>query len=57
MLDSNTLKTIYSATVLPHFDYCTLVWDNCSQTLNNKLEKLQNRAAWIYYRLQLQNMV
>ena len=44
MLDSNTLKPIYSAVVLPHFDYCALVWDNCSQTLKNKLEKLQNKA-------------
>ena len=25
LLDSNTLKTIYSAIVLPHFDYCALV--------------------------------
>jgi hypothetical protein len=47
LLDSNTLKTIYSAIVLPHFDYCALVWDNCSQTLKNKLEKLQNKAARI----------
>ena len=27
--NSNTLKTIYSATVLPHLGYCVLVWDNC----------------------------
>ena len=47
MLYSNTLKTIYSAIVLPHFDYCALVWENCSQTLKNKLEKLQNKAARI----------
>ena len=43
----NTLKTIYSDIVLPHSDYCALVWDNCSQTLKNKLEKLQNKAARI----------
>ena len=47
MLDSNALKTIYSAIVLPHFDYCALVWDNCSLALKNKLEKLQNKAARI----------
>ena len=47
MLDSNTLKIIYSAIVLPHFDYCALAWDNCSQTLKNKLEKFQNKAARI----------
>ena len=44
LLESNTLKTIYNATVLPYFDYCALVWDNCSQ---NKLEKLHNKAAQI----------
>jgi hypothetical protein len=27
------------------FDYCSLVWDNCSDYLLNKLQKLQNRAA------------
>ena len=47
LLDSNTLKAIYSAIVLPHFDYCALVWDNCPLALKNKLEKLQNKAAGI----------
>jgi hypothetical protein len=47
LLDKDTLKTIYSACVLPHFDYCALVWDNCSKTLQNKLQKLQNKAGRI----------
>ena len=47
LLESNTLKTIYNATVLPYFDYCALVWDNCLQTIKNKLEKLHNKAARI----------
>lgn len=47
LLDRNTLKTVYSALVLPHFDYCAIVWDNCSQTLKNRLQKLQNKAARI----------
>ena len=34
-----TLRTVYSALIMPHFDYCSLVWDNCSKYL---LEKLQN---------------
>ena len=42
LFDKDTLKTIYSAFVLPHFDYCSLVWNNCSKTLQNKLQKLQN---------------
>jgi hypothetical protein len=36
---------ICNAIVLSHFDYCSLVWDNCSDYLLNKLQKLQNRAA------------
>jgi hypothetical protein len=35
----------YNAIVLSHFDYCKLVWDNSSDYLLNKLQKLQNRAA------------
>ena len=31
----------------PHFDYCILVWGNCTKTLSTKLQKLQNRAARI----------
>jgi hypothetical protein len=36
---------IYEALILPHFDYCSTVWDGLSQTLSDKLQKLQNRAA------------
>ena len=31
----------------PHFDYCSVVWGNCTKTLSTKLQKLQNRAARI----------
>ena len=47
LLNTNTLKAIYDALVLPHFDYCALVYDNCSKTLQTKLQKLQNKAARI----------
>ena len=40
----STLITI-KALILPHFDYCSLVWDNCSKYLLDKLQKMQNRAA------------
>jgi predicted dinucleotide-binding enzyme len=43
----STLVKIYNAIVLSHFDYCSLVWDNCCDYLKNKLQKLQNRAARI----------
>ena len=30
-----TLRTVYNALIMPHFDYCSLVWDNCSKYLFN----------------------
>ena len=40
-----TLHSIYQALVQPHFNYCNIVWGNCRVTLQDKLRKLQNRAA------------
>ena len=40
-----TLISVYNAIILPHFDYCRLVWDTCSNYLLEKLQKMQNRAA------------
>ena len=41
------LLTVYNALVQPHFNYCRMVWGNCSEGLSQKLQKLQNRAARI----------
>ena len=41
---SATLHLIYKALIQPHFDYCNVVWGNCSMKLADKLQKLQNRA-------------
>ena len=41
----STLLNKYNSPVQTHFDYCSLVWGNCGQTLSIKLQKLQNRAA------------
>ena len=43
----STLKMLYNAIVLPYFDYCSPLWDNCGNTLKNRLQKFQNRAARI----------
>lgn len=40
-----TLSLIYNSLVQSYFDYCSVVWGNCGQTLVEKLQKLQNRAA------------
>jgi hypothetical protein len=45
IVPKTTMKKVYNAIILPHFDYCSLVWDNCSDYLIDKLQKLQNRAA------------
>ena len=34
----------------PYFDYCDVVWVDCSKTRADKLQKLQNRAAQIITR-------
>ena len=31
--------------ILPHFHYCSMVWENYGNCLLDKLQKMQNRAA------------
>ena len=40
-----TLFTIYKSLILPHFDYCDVVWDTLNKGLAQRLQKLQNRSA------------
>jgi hypothetical protein len=44
-VSQDKLELMYHSLVLPYFDYCSLVWNNCSQTLKDKVQRLQNRAA------------
>ena len=46
-LPKETLKTIYTGIVEPHFRYCCSVWGCAGSTEINQLQKLQNRAARI----------
>ena len=48
--NQETLKTIYCSLVRLFFDYCVVVWGDCSKTHDDKLQKLQNWAAWIISR-------
>ena len=41
-ISESTALQIYQALILPHFDYCSPVWDELSVTLSDKLQKLQN---------------
>ncbi len=40
-----TLHIIYKALILPYFDYCSPLCDNCGIVLKVKLQRFQNRAA------------
>ena len=46
-LPEETLKTLYTGIIEPHFRYCCLVWGCSGVTESSKLQKLQNRAARI----------
>ena len=42
VLPTTLKKRLYNSLVLPHLDYCCLVWQECSKELVNKLERIQN---------------
>ena len=46
-LDIHSRKLFYNAYILPHLDYCSTIWGNCSDHLKNELIKIQKRAARI----------
>ena len=50
-MSKETAIQIYNALIMPHFDYCSPVWDCLSGYLSNKLQKLQNQAARIITKL------
>ena len=48
-----TLKTrmvLYNAVVLPHLEYCSVVWANCTKKLQTRLERLQNYGMRVIVR-------
>ena len=44
-VSTETLIYIYQTLVQTNFDYCSMVWGNCGETLKEKLQKLHNRAV------------
>ena len=46
-LPIDSRKLFFNIYILPHFDYCSIIWGNCSQTQMSRLEKLQKKAARI----------
>jgi hypothetical protein len=44
-LPPDSRKMFYNSYLLPYFDYCCVIWGNCTKTLLDDLLKLQKRAA------------
>ena len=44
-LPVNARKIFVNSYILPHIDYCCVVWGNCSKTLENSLGKLLKKSA------------
>ncbi len=47
IIPNETLLQLYKSIVLPHFDYCDIIYGTCSKQNLDMLQKLQNRAARI----------
>ena len=46
-LPTATRRMLYNALVLPHLVYCSTVYNSCSNSLSDKLERVQNYAMRI----------
>ena len=46
-LNRKSLNQIYLSYVAPLLKYASIVWDGCSDSCANSLQKLQNKAARI----------
>ena len=44
-LDRNSLLMLYRTLVETHFRYCDIIWGQCNETLKDRLQLLQNKAA------------
>ena len=49
-LPCNIRKLLYQAFILPHLDYCSVVWSSCGLTLSKRFERVQNFAMRIILR-------
>lgn len=44
ILSCSTKMCLYKSFIIPHFSYCSSVWQNCLKADSKKLEKLNERA-------------
>jgi hypothetical protein len=46
-VSQSTRKTLFNTLVLPHYDYCSPVWDSLPKTHIHRLQRIQNRGMRI----------
>ena len=44
-IPQESLLLLYHTLVEPYFRYCSIVWGQCSESLKDRLQTLQNKAA------------
>ena len=44
-IPKESLLLLYHTLIEPYFKYCSIVWGQCSETLKDKLQTLQNKAV------------
>jgi len=49
-ISCHTKKMLYSSLVLPHLDYCSVVWNSCGVGQSDRIERVQNYAMRIILR-------
>ena len=49
LVNTSTMLKLYKAFVLPHFEYCSVVWHFCSSRNSEKLESLNKRALHVVF--------
>ena len=49
-LPQNVRRLLYQAFVLPHVDYCSIVWNHCGVMLRDNVERIQKYALRIIHR-------
>ena len=49
LVNTSTMLKLYKAFVLPHFQYCSVVWHFCSSRNTEKLALLNKRALRVVF--------
>ena len=49
LVNTSTMLKLYKAFVLPHFQYCSVVWHFCSSRNSEKLALLNKRALRVVF--------